>query len=466
RVALRYLPNSNLTIDISAVINKVTYDGLQGIAEESFNNGEFSVPLPFQIENFVDSELYIGRIEYNASAFDIISLSSYNEFDALETFDVTGLFGPFNAFLEILTTQENLSQEFRIQSNNSTDSAYRWIAGINYFKTDDLIGQTGITGTPNNRMQSLATLFISGEAENTSAFFSVDMDLGNDFIFTLGGRYSRDDYERISNDGTLFPGSNSAFTPSFTLKYKHSENVLLYSTISKGYRPGSVDISFVDLNPDDQFTSEYDPETAWNYEIGANASLFEGKLVGRANLFFMDYKDIQSVFFIPPSNLSTVTTNGASAEIYGAEIEANVYPSDNLSFDVNLGLLETEFTSFADSPRGDLTGNELPYAPSVTIGINGEYRTKLSDDLEGYVRAEFNRRSSQEGRNDNNPVERQPGYDIVNLRAGVYYANVNIEVYGENVFDEEYFTNRRPGPIVSVTPGSPATWGVRVTATF
>ncbi|MEM9313532.1 MAG: TonB-dependent receptor [Pseudomonadota bacterium] len=466
RLALRLLPMDGLQIDLAAMRNEVRYDALQAVAEESFDRGDYEVPLAFIPENEVQSDLYSARIEYTTENFNFVSITAYNEFDAVETIDITGFLGPGPAFLTGGPTQENLSQELRVESND-VGAKLRWLLGANYSKTDDLSASTVFLGDPANPGAAVLTQSLSGEAENTAVFASLDLELGRGYSLTAGGRYSWDDYELDPGAGVVFPGSSQEFTPSITLTYQADENSLLYATVSKGYRPGGVDTTvFNNMGTDSPITSEYGPEVAWNYELGANATFLDGLLTGRASLFYLDYEDIQSVFFLPPSNLDTITTNGAAAEIYGAEIDVHLYPTDYLHFNVNLGLLDSEFTDFADSPQGDLTGNELPFAPNVNFSAMAEYSWTPFDGSDAFLRAEYTYRSDQEGRNNNNPIEQQPGYDLLNLRAGIAFKNYELELYGENVLDEEYFTNRRPGPIVAVVPGRPAIWGIRGTARF
>ncbi|MEM1434505.1 MAG: TonB-dependent receptor [Pseudomonadota bacterium] len=383
----------------------------------------------------------------------------------MEIIDITGALGPTPAFLESEIGAENFSQELRIQSNDP-DARLRWLVGANYSETEDASAQVIAIGTPDNVVAEVVNSDQLGEADNAAVFASVELTLTERFGVTVGGRYSSDDFEIVAPSGTLFPGSSNEFTPSVTLTFKPDNNSLLYATVSKGYRPGGVDTTFLDDDPNDALTSEYDPETAWNYEIGANATLFDGLLIGRAALFYMNYEDIQEVFFVPPLNLSTITTNGAEAEIFGAEFDVRLLVSENLSFNVNLGLLDSEYTDFDDSPSGDLTGNELPFAPRVNFSATGEYRWPVRGDMNAYVRVEYVYRSDQEGRNNNNPTELQPAYDLLHLRAGATFGNFELELYGENILDEEYFTNRRPGPIVTVVPGRPAIWGIRGTARF
>ncbi|MEM9170137.1 MAG: TonB-dependent receptor [Pseudomonadota bacterium] len=465
RAALRLAPVQDLTIDIAYMRNEVRYDALQGVTEADFDAGLLETTLPYVVENSVVSDLYSARIEYRGAQFDVISLTAFNEFEGVETFAANGFLGLQSAFLDSTISQENISQELRIQSNNA-DAPVQWLLGGNFVTTDDVGGSSLIVGTPDAPGPAAFSSMQSSEARNIAVFANVEIQLTDIFSLTIGGRYSWDDYELTDSNGDFFPGSNEAFTPSFTLQYEPSDALLVYATASRGYRPGGVDTAFIDLDTTDEITSQFDPETAWNYEIGANVTMFDGRLVARTSVFYLDYNDIQEVFFIPPDDINTITANGAAARIYGAEFEVSAQPTDALSFNVNLGLLDSEFTDFADSPQGDLTGNALPFAPTVNVSAVGEYRRPIASQIDGYFRTEYAYRSEQEGRNNNNAIERQPGYGLLNLRAGLAWSDFQLEVYGENVLDERYFTNRRPGPIVTVAPGRPAIWGVRGTVNF
>ncbi|MEM1134111.1 MAG: TonB-dependent receptor [Pseudomonadota bacterium] len=465
RIAARITPSDDITIDLSAMRNEVTYSNLQSVPEDNFNAGRFEGPFPFQVENEVVTDLFTARIEANGPGFDVISLTAYNEFEAIETFDVTGQAGPFPAFAEFGISQENISQELRLQSNRPEDRL-QWLVGVYYGRTDDANDTIAFLGVPDNPGPQLLNQTGTSHVDNIAIFANGDYRLSDQFTLSIGARYSWDDYQLISGQGNVFAGSNSAFTPKITLQYQPNPDFLFYATVSRGYRPGGIDTQFFDLDPTDDLTSQYDPETAWNYEIGANASFFNGRLTARANIFYLDYEDIQASFFVPPLFIETITTNGAAARIYGAELEMRAQPIDHVTLDFNIGLLDSEFTDFADSPDGDLTGNDLPFAPAVNLSAVAEYSPPITDDVSGLFRVEYTYRSDQEGRNDNNAIEFQPGYDLFNIRAGIATETFELVVYGENVFDEEYFTNRRGGVPITVVPGRPATWGVRGTVRF
>ncbi|MEM9533931.1 MAG: TonB-dependent receptor [Pseudomonadota bacterium] len=466
RIALRVAPTDALTIDLAAMRNVVRFDGLQGVLEDEFDANGFSVPFDFQPENRVTSDLYTARLEYQTPRFDVISLTAINEFERPESFDIDGP-APTQAFVDSFTTEDNFSQELRLQSNGPEDGAL-WTAGVYYGTTDDSNDVGIFFGGPENRIPLQTSLFQS-EVDNRAIFGEFEYPFWERTSLTVGARFSRDDYRLVNAAGAVFDGSSDALTPKIGVRQQRSENLLWYATAARGYRPGGFDTFFQDEDATDEVTAAYDPEFAWNYEIGVNARLFDGLLETRAALFYLDWTDIQSVFFLDNSGLNTLIANAGAARSYGAELELTAYPTDHLTLNVNLGLLNAKYTDFDNTPAGDLTGNDLPFAPDVSLSVTGEYRRPISGLIDGFVRAEYAYRSDQEGRNDNNPTESQPGYDLLNLRLGLVMDRYELTVYGENVLDERYFTNRRgglPGTPNSVVPGAPRTWGIRGTIRF
>ena len=469
RLALRLWPTDQLMIDLTAQQNEVRYDGLRTVTEANFDAGTIEIPVNFQPENEVDSKLYSARIEYSTPAFDIISLTSYNESDAPEGFDGDGTPAPIaTVFQEI--EQENFAQELRFQSNNPA-TRWQWLTGAYYGDNQDDTNVEIIVGDPANPLQQIVNRS-SVEIENIALFGNLDILLDERWTLTLGARYSWDDFELVNTAGVVTSGSSEAFTPKVSLQYAVNDDLLTFATISRGYRPGGIDTSFEDEDLTDEVTSEFDEETAWNYELGANATWFDGRLIGRAAVFYLDYENLQSAFFLP-GFFNTVISNAGSARSYGTELELTATPHEYWFFNASLGLLDTEFTDFDNTPQGDLTGNELPYAPNVNFSAVGEYRRPLFGNFDGLIRAEYSYRDEQEGRNDNNADERQPSFDLFHLRAGIASEHFELVAYVENLFDETYPTNRRPGGVTAlgvtpdvVTPGDPRTWGVRATVRY
>ena len=76
------------------------------------------------------------------------------------------------------------------------------------------------------------------------------------------------------------------FTPKFSMQYLSSHNQLFYASVSKGYKAGGFNVSF--LNNDDYL---YSPEYNWNYEIGTKLSFLNNRLSADLSLFYIDWRN-------------------------------------------------------------------------------------------------------------------------------------------------------------------------------
>ncbi len=465
RVAVRARPSDSLVVDLTAQQLETRFDGIQTILEPEFDAGGLDSPVNYLPGNNISSQLYTARLTYSVPAFDfvpafdVISLTAYNTFEMKDPFDADGG-SAGNRVVDRFTDETNFSQELRLQSTNP-NSRVQWTLGAFYGKTEDnlaydLIGYAPVT-------LSRAS---SGEVENRAFFGQADISITDSLSLIAGARYSRDDVKLVNTSGTVFEGPSDAVTPKFGLRYAFNENLHTYATASRGYKPGGFDTFFTDNNPDDNIRAAYDPETAWNYEAGVKVSAWGGRLVADAAIFYLDWQDLQVPFQFDV--LQRVITNAAEARSIGGEIQIAAYPTDDLFLQMGLGILDAEFTDFANSPEGDLTGNKIPYAPPVSFNVVGEYSRPITDTVEGLFRAEYSFTSQREGRSNNNDIERLPAYDLLNLRAGITVNRLEFWAYGENVLDERWFSNRRPGrgTPASVTVQRPATWGFRATVRF
>ena len=113
-----------------------------------------------------------------------------------------------------------------------------------------------------------------------------------------------------------------------------------------------------------------EPEIVEAYEIGIKSDLAEGRVRLNAAAFFNDYQDQQLNQFIN-GEFSFVNVD---SEIFGAEVELNWLPIDNLYIDAGLAVLDTEIT---DSLDPEQVGKNLIYAPDFTGRASIRYDWEL-----------------------------------------------------------------------------------------
>ena len=89
-------------------------------------------------------------------------------------------------------------------------------------------------------------------------------------------------------------------TPQATLDWQVTDTFFTYVTVAKGFKGGGFDDTPANVA---QATTPFDPETATNYEIGIKTDFLDNRMRLNADVFYMDYKDLQ-----------VTQTNAASAE--------------------------------------------------------------------------------------------------------------------------------------------------------
>lgn len=170
-----------------------------------------------------------------------------------------------------------------------------------------------------------------------------------------------------------------AFTPKLGLEFQATASILLYASVSKGFKSGVYNLGAVQ--------PPVNPENIWDYEAGIKSTLLNGRL--RANLsgFYYDYKDLQVNRVVVANAL---LENAAAAKIYGLEAEIVAKPTEAFQIDLTGAYLNATFSKFvtADNarPAGDgvttddfgnpafnLKGNRLSQSPKFSGKFGATY---------------------------------------------------------------------------------------------
>jgi iron complex outermembrane receptor protein len=161
-----------------------------------------------------------------------------------------------------------------------------------------------------------------------------------------------------------------------TLDYFVNDDVLLYGTISNGFKSGG----FNGANSNSTRQLEpIRPEILTSYEIGVKSTLADGTLQLNGAAFFYDYEDKQeqeaAVTFV--GNISGLG-NVDESEITGAEIDLQWVPGDGWNINLGVAFLDSEITEWVTVDRNLSSwpdnivpvdaaeiGAELPMAPNL-----------------------------------------------------------------------------------------------------
>lgn len=375
------------------------------------------------------------------------------------------LFGqPIVARLRQLNEHEKFIQELRIAS--PAGGAITWQGGVFYTHEDVTVDQrfTALSAA-NTNTEAFVLPFIPGlgglglgsssspsKFDELSAFGDVTFRLGERFEVSVGGRYTNIWQEQqVSTRAGLFNGpvdityprrklSEDKFTYSIAPRFIVTPEVSIYGRVASGYRPGGFVAPIIGAPAD--FPNTFTADNTVNYEIGTKGELLGGKLFFDVALYQIDWTDVQILtsFFSAATNQTyTVTGNGGDARSRGVEWNFGVRPVKALTLGWNGAYTDAELRE--DAPGlGGQRGDRLPYVPRFSSTLTADLVQPLNDRLELSLGASWARVGSRRGgfttvaAISNSP--RIPGYDAIDLRAGLRAGDYRLQLVLRNVTNE------------------------------
>ncbi|WP_137679847.1 TonB-dependent receptor [Aurantiacibacter suaedae] len=483
RVIARFTPSGNFTNDVTFSYTRerngmragvptgyltrtwrnVYYGGAPGPADEDGvgfypdNTSEVNFNRPQSVGS--DFWYVSDRAVWEGDAVTVTGVFGYLKAEIFNRGDVDG--GSFDYFYENnLLSRDSLSGELRVQS--AGDGPFQWSFGVNAGKdtgdTDQAtnFGEAGLLGrAPDDEISGILS-----SAENTyqAVFAQATYNLTETLAFTVGGRYSHEKvsrvYQRRSNgaitDNIDREKSFNDFSPRFNITYEPNPDLMLYATVSRGFKSGGVQTS--------QLIQQefYNPETLWNYEGGVKFTAFDDRLRVDLSGFYMDWNDIQLAsrfIYLADDGVTLISVNGidnaTSARSYGIDGSLDFKVMPELTLSLHGGFNDARFREYenaiVDGVTVDASDRPLINAPKWTAGGSLEYRSDISDSFEGFIRPEWTYRSESLSsilalRYFEYPFI-SPAYHAFNLRAGVDNGTVSVTAYVENLTDKNYYSN-------------------------
>ena len=329
----------------------------------------------------------------------------------------------------------------------------------------------------------------SARTDALAAFGEVRWHAADRLTLTVGARYSHEKrgakYRYEVNFGAPnvvnqdLEATFNAVTPRFVVNYEATNRINVYASATRGFKSGGFNLLAVQPG--------FAPEKVWSFEGGVKASFADGKGNLNANLFYVDYKDIQVGQII---NLSSVLTNAAKATLKGAEIEFLARPVAALEIGATLAYLDARYDKFctgdptqpsapvnpdcsAANPI-DLAGNRFPRAPEWTATTSVQYTAGLGSAGKLMLRGDLRFQSLTYFTQFNRRLISQPAYEIVNGRITWSSADDRFSVGGfvNNVFDKTYFSEVlesgafNPQLVGQAYVAPPRTYGVTAAVRF
>ena len=437
----------------------------RGDLHRSAAEGAQALPDFDQTRNEVDSfqQWTIGGITAEVTAdlgggLTLTSITGYRQFEDSFRFNTDGT--------EIFVTQthferdtDQFSEEIRLACDCPD---YEWIAGLYYFTED----KEEALGLPAINFGGAFNIFATNKTDAWAGFGELTWHFSDRLDGIVGVRYSNEEKEdwnlRGLNPGNFdglfgasdpmdlvlnFGGRNStddwnAFTPKLGLKFDYSDNILLYTTLTRGFKSGGTN----SLGPEPAF----DPEYIWNLEVGAKSTLADGRAIANAAAFYYDYTDLQVSTF---TEGTVRVTNAAEATVVGLEVDVSAVLSDQFTWDTSAMILSAEYDDFisrfgfVDTAAGrmpnviNVEGNNLVNAPELSVTSTLNYNADIGPGQFSAL-AQIAYRSQVYHNQFNEAEVGQDSVMLANLRAGITFLNgVEVAFVVRNVLDKEYYQN-------------------------
>jgi outer membrane receptor protein involved in Fe transport len=294
----------------------------------------------------------------------------------------------------------------------------------------------------------------------------------------------------VYTNGGVIPveASGQGVTYRFNLSWKPRPGLLMYGTVSRGFRPGGINRR-ADVSP-------YAADFLTNYEVGAKTTWLGGKLRFNAAFYRQDWDKFQFSFL--GQNSFTEIHNGPNARIWGAEFDSSL-TLGGLSLTAsgsytdakttkNLCLFDDPTFTCADTGNGNMIsapkGTRLPITPKVKLNGTARYTVPMGDaKIYGQGVVSYQSSASSDIRtaiyetfsgNVISPAAQLgelKAFTTANFALGAEFKNFDIELFIENAFDTRGQLSRFQecgscGQRPYIVPNRPQTVGVRLGSKF
>ena len=253
----------------------------------------------------------------------------------------------------------------------------------------------------------------------------------------------------------------------------HGSNV--YVQLSKGYRAGGYNIQmFSDILQTEMQTNgknlrtgdfnvthdaaayeevnrtiEYEPETSWNFEVGAHLNLFDNRLKADIAAYYLKVSNLQLTKMASNYSFGRMMVNAGKSRSCGVELGLRGQAVDNrLIWAATYSMTHANFREYTDSVKVDGTmtevdykGNKVPFVPQHMFSGMVDYRFDITSD--GLLRSlTLGVNVAGQGKTywDEANTAAQKFYATMGAHAQLDMGAVSLDLWGRNLTDTRYAT--------------------------
>lgn len=342
----------------------------------------------------------MGRAEADFGWGKLTSITAYrsSEFDWIQ--DLGAGNAPPRLFSLVDSAEEQanqFSQEIRL--SGVTDFGLDWVTGVFYLRES---AERSENFKDFYNFPAFApfngdvTFYQDGTVNSFAAFTDLKYTITDSLTLAAGLRYSHDKksiaQSAVDNvmDGSpaaipLGPGrpysavgrdSWGQFTPRVALNWEAGDDIRFYASYSRGFKSGAFASQATSA---DIASRALEPEKADSFEVGMKSEWFDNHLRFNANLFAMNYTNLQVFSLI---NLQLVTANARKATNKGIELEAQAVLSPNFRVYGNFTAMDPVYDDYVvtnpnTGTTEDHSGNILARAPKTSWSAGASWLIPL-----------------------------------------------------------------------------------------
>jgi iron complex outermembrane receptor protein len=417
---------------------------------------------------------------------------------------------------EFSNDSEEKAVELRLSS--SADSALKWVLGVNYYHSSDIVESIGyVDGVANGDSR-----WSDMDEEAKAIFGNLTYPITDRLRATAGYRFSWDTLENLRLESTIRPDAegnmaldtetilykNKYDNPDYKvgMEYDITDTAMLYADYSTSYRNQGMGIQ-TDIAPPAQELEAY--------TMGAKSRFFDNRVQVNTSAFYYDWKNYsatQTAFSFPAYALETVnpptgdylyvvqddgSTTWGDGRMYGLEMDSTFILSANDTLKLSVSLLESEWKSLffnyeneytltADAPRlpqgtsmivdlitlddANYKGKPMTSAPKVTINATYRHLFNLPNggSIEPELQVLYKSNYRLTWKDEDDPYHYQEDFFIFNVSA-VYNSpggKWSLSAYLKNIEEYAAKVGYFGDPVNATTLQDPRTYGAVLTVRY
>ena len=347
--------------------------------------------------------------------------------------------------------------EVRLASDKYMPEWLQWTVGAYYEKRHDHIDSQTVSANPATGavympLRYFSYRYVETDSRQVAGFGEVSVKPLAGLTITGGARYY--DYQKTTSGqsylGSVYTGSIAApytavqasangWLEKVNVSYKITPRVMVYSSASKGFRPGGA--NNIPVLPSNLLA--YKADSLWNYEIGLKSGWFDNRLVVNGAIFDVEWSNMQTAARTA-DGLYSFLTNAGKARIRGGEIDITAKPMRGVTLTGAAGYSDAHLTQDQSNANVLVTsstgkaGDLIPNTPAWTASSSATYDWAINSSLNGMIRADFAYTGAMQStfRTTDPYYTTYGNYATVNLRAGVEKDRWGVYIFCQNVGDK------------------------------